>query len=258
MMFDQYARKARVQPALLVVLPVGTLLFAWLLPESVWGGSLGALLSSWLGTAFMAQIGRDLGKNKQQALWESWGGAPTTQLLRFRGSSNRTLLTLRRAKLEQLIGFPLPSEEAEYEDPAHADQKYEAAVKILIEATRDTKTFPLIYAENINYGFRRNLWGLKRWGLVISVTAAILSWLLLFWSTGFPVSVSWVPDVLSNQESSITTRLIVAIVNSLFTVSWMLIIKPQWVRTTAVAYAEQLLAAVDTLLQGPVVENDRT
>ena len=252
---DQYTLRARIQPACLVVLPFGTLLFVWLLPESLWGGSLGGVVASSLGTGFMAQIGRDLGRKKQEALWERWDGAPTTRLLRFRDSCNRTLLTHRRSKLEQLVGFPLPSEEEESEDPVYADQTYETATKMLINSTRDNDRFPLVYAENINYGFRRNLWGLKRWGLGISVTAMVLSWCLLFWSIGLPISDSWLSTVLSNQDWSLTTRLLGAILNTVFTLIWMLVINPQWVKLPAEAYAERLLAAVDTLLPDPAVEN---
>ena len=56
----------------------------------------------------------------------------------------------------------LPSCENEQIDPGTADDCYRGAVEWLLEATRSEKRFPLVRAENISYGFRRNLLGLKR------------------------------------------------------------------------------------------------
>src|SRR5947208_9959356 len=67
----------------------------------------------------------------------------------------------------------LPTSEEEAADPEGADQRYEACVRFLRNATRDRSTFPLVFAENVNYGFRRNLWGMRSAGIACSAVSAL-------------------------------------------------------------------------------------
>ena len=164
MQFDHYTVTARLLPALLVIAPLGVLLFVWIPGESLVAGGLLGIIGTGGGAALLAQMGRDRGKKKEADLWRRWGGTPTTCLLRFRDSSNRILLDQWRTKLETAIGHRLPSEEEEAADPLGADQHYEAAINFLLEATRDRSTFPLVFAENVNYGFRRKPLGTEALG----------------------------------------------------------------------------------------------
>ena len=62
----------------------------------------------------------------------------------------------------------------------------------LREATRDTSRFPLVFAENANYGFRRNLWGLRPIGTGVAVVLLLFSWALLLltvWGAALATSV---------------------------------------------------------------------
>ena len=62
----------------------------------------------------------------------------------------------------------------------------------LREATRDTSRFPLVFAENANYGFRRNLWGLRPIGTGVAVVLLLFSWTLLLltvWGAALATSV---------------------------------------------------------------------
>ena len=192
-------------------------------------------------------MGRDQGRRKQSELWKIWGGPPTTHLLRFRSSANRVILARRRSKLERLTGYSLPSEQQEAADPAGADQHYEAAVSFLLEASRDTSRFPLLFAESINYGFRRNLWGLKPVGVAVALFAAICSWGIFVASVDLMAWKSWVDDVIRNPEVAVVSRLIGAILNTAIIVLWLLVITPEWVRAAAEAYAQRLLGSIDVL-----------
>ena len=144
------------------------------------------------------------------------------------------------------MNCPLPTEEEETEDPIGADQQYDATVNFLREATRDRSKFPLVFAENVNYGFRRNLWGLKPFGLSIALLAAIGSWGFLVSSAGLPPGESWL-DGVTNADGATITRLVSSMLNTLATAVWILVIRPEWVRTVGEAYAERLLNAVNTL-----------
>jgi len=81
---DAYTVRARFAPALLVMFPIGLAIIAWFPAQFIgWGLLVGAAF--WSGsTLLLAELGRDLGKQKQPTLYGLWGGAPTTQLLRHR------------------------------------------------------------------------------------------------------------------------------------------------------------------------------
>ena len=111
--------------------------------------------------ALLTQLGRDAGKNKEKGLWDSWGGKPTTQLLRHRDHQlDPNTKSRYHAKLAAIVpGIRMPSPEEEAQDPQAADHVYDSCVKYLIQKTRDHKQFPLLFHENVSYGFRRDLLG---------------------------------------------------------------------------------------------------
>ena len=248
---DEYVIRARIQPALWVTSPLGVLLFIWSPGESLPAGALFAFIAAVGGTAVLAQFGRDKGRNKQEELWSSWGGAPTTRLMRFRDSVDKVTLARRRAKIESLTGSSLPSEEEEAADPLGADQHYVAATKFLLEKTRDKSQFPLVFAENVNYGFRRNLWGFRRFGLVISVIAAVGSWGIFIVTSDLSSWESWSDSVLKNPDPEVITRMVGSIFNTAAIAIWITVVNPEWVRVAAEAYAERLLASLDSLTPTP-------
>lgn len=242
---DRYTYRARVQPALVVVLPIGLWAFAWVLDVSVITGVLVSAGGTGGGAALLAQMGRDRGRGKQADLWKSWGGPPTTQLLRFQGAANRSRLRQWRAGVERVVGYPLPTEEEELDDREAADDEYEAAIRALRVATLDRRNFPLVFAENVNYGFRRNLWGWKAVGLPAAVVGALGAWGLFLMSAGIPPGEAWVDSVLKSPDEATAIRLVASILNTLLTAGWVFAITPGWVKVAAEAYAERLL---DTFL----------
>ena len=177
---DAYTFRARVQPAFIVVLPLVILLFA-LLPElPIFVSAFVGILGATGGTAVLAQVGRELGRRKEPGLWKSWDGPPTTRLLRHRRiPGDITLESDLREQVDQWIDSALPTAQEEEDCPEWADAKYAAAVRALRDSTRDGGRFPLVFAENVNYGFRRNLWGLKLIGVPIAVVLVLFAWTLL-------------------------------------------------------------------------------
>lgn len=236
MIFDRYTLYARVLPAYIVVCPAG-IAFA-----VIYGSvSLIELLSATtfapaLIAAVLAQIGRDAGYRKQSNLWERWGGPPTTQILRHRASKINPALRARyHDQLRRLlpdINIPSPSDEEN--DPVAADNIYEVCVRYLISRTRDARKFPLVFRENVNYGFRRNLWALKPFGIVCSSTAMAASVYRLWGYRG---------DLVSAPPGIV----LAAIIGLALLAMWLFVIAPSWVMITAEAYAVRLLEASEQL-----------
>jgi len=157
-------------------------------------------------------------------------------MLRHRGVSNTVLVQQRHKKLQELLpDQKIPTAEEELANPERADEVYEAATAILREKTRDKKRFPLVFEENCNYGFRRNLWGMKPLGTFAAVvgTAAVAALIVMHYRYANVVMSSITPTA--------------AVLNGLLLLAWLFWVTPAWVKIAADAYAERLLAASDTL-----------
>ena len=151
-----------------------------------------------------------------------------------------------RKKIEALIERPLPSIEEEKADPEGTDRRYGETAEFLHEATRDTSKFPLVLAENANYGFRRNLRGIKKRGMVVGVTCALLSSGLASLSLlDCTLAKPWWRGT-ANVDSVVVIRLMVATADTAFVAFWLFWVKRPWIKTAADAYAERLLVTVQT------------
>lgn len=234
-LLDPYSRRARLQPALLTILPLGLALLASYPSEAKTLGFVWAVVVSAGGTMLLAQLARERGKRLEKKLFDSWGGKPSTIRLRHVGCQNTAVLAQRHSKLGQLFPeLPLPSVGQETASPARADQIYEACVVGLLERTRDRTKFRLLFDENCNYGFQRNLLALKPLGLQMALAAGVLiAWraITTYRSTGA------VP-VLVTACLALTIGLVVL---------WIFWVKAERAKLTAEAFAERLLASCEVL-----------
>ena len=248
---DLYTLRARVQPTIMVALPVIFAVYA-LLPDYVlFVTAFFGLLGVAGGNDIVAHVGRERGYKKQDSLWASWDGPPTTRLLRHRRLPGDITLALEsRQQFEEWLDYALPTKEEEEADPIAADEKYKNAIGSLLEATRDTPKFPLVFAENANYGFRRNLWGLRPIGTPIAVVLVVVSWtLLLLTIWGRPWPDPWW-DVFVNFDSRALIWILVGSANTTIAAVWIFLVKPPWVKIAADTYAKQLMRSVQTLRSG--------
>ncbi len=156
---DPYSRRARLYPGLIVTLPISILTIVLVTTKPAWWSAVVVLFGTSGLSYFGSQLVRSAGRRRQAALWASWGGAPTTQILRFRGASNRVAVQRRHTQLRRI--FPdlvIPDEASESADPDSADQHYETVVQALIERTRDPQRFDRVFDENCQYGGHSRAW----------------------------------------------------------------------------------------------------
>ena len=152
-----------------------------------------------------------------------------------------------RERIEEWLRYPLPTIEEEISDSERADEKYKQATAALREATRNRAKFPLVAAENANYGFKRNLWGMKRIGVPVALALVLVSWAMLFatiWGRPWP-DPWW--GILSKPDSVATIRLFVAIATIGYAALWLFWVKPSLVKDAADTYAKRLMESVQTL-----------
>lgn len=194
------------------------------------------LLSLLVGAAGIAVCGvvRGLGRRLQPALWSSWGGSPTIQRLRFSGAADTEAVHRLHARIAPLLDFPLPTAEEEAAAPERADAAYDDAVTALRELTRDTAKFRLVFAENVEYGFRRNCLGLRWIGLLTSLTAVGISIGVLLAHGRY-------------GTSNLLHWIIPAGVGAVGAGFWTRVVRPEWVRDAAESYADRLFGAAVTL-----------
>lgn len=229
---DSYDRKARLLPALLVVLPLGVLAVSAVPSIPAWWSRVLVLLVA-SGLPFVVvQIVRDRGWRVEPALFESWGGKPTTVMLRWAGPQPTTAVRRRHTLIAEHLRIQLPDVTTEQRNPAVADEAYEIATAALRERTRDVSRFPLVTKELIAYGFRRNSFACRWLALGACVVAATLTLVLARLDL---ISLNWIRQtVLIAFEGA-------------WAAAWWFICTPMWVRASGERYARQLFASLEAL-----------
>ncbi len=165
------------------------------------------------------------------------GGKPSVAALRHRDNFLTAELKARyHAFLSKAVPeLMLPSVEAEAQDPQAADRTYEAANDWLLAQTRDQKQFPLVFEENVNYGFRRNFWAMKPLALTISGLSLAASLAAIWWA--------WASNGREPSAETVAASALIA----LYFVCLTVLVRRDWVHVPATAFARQLLAACDVL-----------
>lgn len=236
LLLDGYDRKARLYPTLLTLLPLLWGSFALYPAELQPAGSL-VSIGMFCGLSFfLSSIGRTRGKQIEGALYTEWGGKPSTQLLRH---SNKDLSATTRKRyhgwLQSLVpGIQMPTEDEEKTDSEHADDVYTSCGDWLRERTRDREAFPRVYRELVNYGFCRNLFGLKPFGLLLALAGVVLGMLRI-------------TAVL--QIGSVAMATVSLALSAVMLLFWLFWVQRDWVRMTAFAYADALLASIQRIVE---------
>jgi len=188
------------------------------------------------GTYVMSLIVRHLGRSIQPGLWAGWGGPPTTRFLRQRDTyGNPVKRTAWRAAVEKTTNTTLLSADGETSDPELADQTIEAAVGQLTRLGQ-SPDYPLVREENINYGFERNLYGVRWFGRGISFACCVL----------FVIALAVGTVHLGGEKVAKGALAAGLIVDGLFLIGWMILPSESRTKDAADRYATQLLDSVVT------------
>jgi hypothetical protein len=239
LLLDAYEQKARLVPALLVVLPAAVVLAAvgWSYDRSLLGPAAGMAVALGAPVA-MANYTRRVGKNVQDRLWERWGGPPTRLALRHRSGTNPHLLAQVHASLEAIAnGLEMPTADDERSNPDDADQRYDAAVEVVQNRLRSTNAGKLLFQENCSYGYHRNLLGLRPLGIAMAAVAAVAATALAGIDLLGLVALAW------------PLLLVAAAVSVIMLAFWLWAVDEHGVRRAAAAYSQAFLGTVAALEQ---------
>jgi hypothetical protein len=229
---DTYTLRARYTPVLVVLLPALALLGGAVASTAQNSTIAGAASLAIGGVA--AQLGRSRGKALEPGLWDEWGGSPTLSRLRYRTAAYPDRVQRLHEKVERVLNERLPTADEEERHPNVTDDRYNEAVQSIIGLTRNRQTYPLLFAENINYGLRRNLLGLKPAGIAVSLLTVAVAGVLFALEPGTP----------GHRVALYAPAAGLAAATLAF---WLASVSRVWVKLPAEAYADRLYEAVNTL-----------
>jgi hypothetical protein len=230
---DRYTTVARWTPGALVALPISiTALIALPTLDALTSKIFAAAVAAGL-PIIVSQLVRNAGRRAQAQLYESWGGPPTTIMLRSRLSSDDVVAERLRRRLREAVGeFPaIP--DAESADGA-GDDVYDAITGVLRSRTRQQDLFPTVYDELVHYGFWRNCLGVRSIALGLAAFATVIS--------GVMAGLTGSGSMAGSERAWIAA----AVIDLLITTAWWCL-RPTRVRTAGDRYAEALLGAVENL-----------
>ncbi len=221
---DSYAYKARMRPVLIASFPAVIALLVW--TESAFA------IWSWLGS-FILIVGlpyalgekaADAGRMAQDALWQRWGGSPTLRLLRHR-TSPLNPITFRQvhAALSVITGERMPTADEEATDASQAEVIYQRCEERLrVTARERPDEYRSVFRANAEYGFRRNLWAIRRYAWLAVAIALVTSGahILLRGPTGL---------------------VLLAVIGAVSIASYLRGVNEGWVREGAELYAQRLI-----------------
>lgn len=231
---DRYELNARLRPALLAALPVLLLAAFWL--SSVWtmlGGVASLAITCGLAL-LLSKIARYRGRQVEVRLAERIGKRTTVAALRHADTRIDPITKARYHAALRASGHIIPTSSDEANDPVAADLHYSGCATWLLEMTRDKARFALLADENIDYGFRRNLFGLKPVALALLVAA--------FLTNVIAAALLW-----DGLDQTFWKALVLGAVYLGAIGVWTRLVTVEFVEDASHAFAARLLAACDVL-----------
>jgi|TARA_B100001059_G_scaffold15579_2_gene12701 hypothetical protein len=233
--FDTYSLKARVFPALISGLPLLILLFMLVPWDHL---ALSQVIASSIGFVLIfafADLARHRGKKLQERL--GTGETPDQWLRGNRdvpeGSKDRY-----RGFVAEQLALTAPTLEEEQSGSELSADFYQSANAWLREQTRDHSAYPLLFAENITYGFRRNLLGLKSIALVCNLLVLLSCAGILYFESGYFAA-------LPNVEEKVYIAVAAALLHSAYL---MTAVNELALREASRAYGRQLILSCESLM----------
>lgn len=235
--FDAYSIRARLFPAIVAAAPALAalaLLISW---KSFGLSNLVASLGILVLLYALADLARARGRAVEEELFRKHGGKPSIIMLR---RSDSTIDEGSKQRYRAFLGSKLdtapPSPVEEEADQSAADAFYGQCGNWLRENTRDTKKFPLLFGENVTYGFRRNLFGVRWLALGLNLVVVAVS-ALIFWRMGW--------DIESPMGNKTLVVLVVAAAHAMY---MLLAARRSAVWDASRAYGRQLLLSCEYFL----------
>lgn len=237
-LLDMYNLRARFIPAVIGIAPaiaLAAIAISWTtvtLPQVIATLAIGILF------IVAADLARRMGKKTERKLFASTDGKPIIQQLRHMDATfdGATKNRYRNFLASQLNELP-PTAECEKSNTVASNGFYDRCGIWLRERTRDKSKFNLLFEENITYGFRRNLYGLKVPGLLLNILVVIACIFLLSPYGGI---------LIKTTRNELFTVFIIALIHAIYL---LFFVTKKSVIEAAKQYSEQLIKSCDIFIQ---------
>jgi hypothetical protein len=185
---DSYSLRARLAPSLIAAAPILTLLAIFIRLNNVDLTHLFGTITIMMMILILSDFARRAGRRVEEKIYSKIGGKPTVTMLRHRDNQLDSKIKIKVLRLcGKILKENPPSEEYEQRSPKEADNFYERCGTVLREHFRQKDASDILFYENITYGFRRNLYGLKRVALTINILAVLFFIAYTFAQGDFPM-----------------------------------------------------------------------
>lgn len=235
--FDAYSIRARLFPAIVAAAPALAalaLLISW---KSFGLSNLIATLGTLVLLYAIADFSRARGRAIEGQLFAQHGGMPSIKMFRRNdGTIDAGSKDRYRAFLAGQLAVTAPSPEEESANQASADSFYSQCGNWLRQNTRDTKKFPILFSENVTYGFRRNLLGVKVLALCLNVLVVVVCVFVLW-------RMSWNIDALMGNKTAVV--LVVAVAHAAY---MLLAVSRDAVWDASRTYGRELILSCESFL----------
>ncbi|MHC1949636.1 hypothetical protein IF803_35455 [Bradyrhizobium sp. UFLA06-06] len=248
-LLDSYSRQARLFPAMLTIFAPLVTALAWF-PELITsniGSTLLTIASSCGLLYWLSSLARTRGKIVETRLLSEWGGmanylsAPPQRPAR--PAHARSLPCVSR---QERAGVGVANIVPGREGSAHHRPCLRLRDQMAQERVR--KGFPLVDKENAQYGFRRNMRGMKPIALLAVGLAFIASLFAIWMQVAANVDVPSLRAALTAIGAAGTPPVWGAtIFDFIGILAWVFVVRDSWVRSGGEQYAEGLLATCDKL-----------
>jgi len=241
--FDHYVINARLKPAFFVVMPLAITTIAWCPEAQRIGGVIIAFMITFGVMAFLSNLVSNSGNELQLRLFKLWGGAPSTMILRHADTTldSHTKKRYHRWLEARVPDLELPDASMELNTVDDADEVYISATNFLREFSRDKTKYPMVYSDNVAYGFSRNLLVMRWLGFGISFISVMLNLGFLY----FGYFGQSYPNYIQANTAEFLFGLGAMCTSILLVVLFAFFVNKSYVHGRAIRYAKSLVAVCD-------------
>jgi hypothetical protein len=225
----------RFSPIFLVLLPIYLLSIPFCVDAE---NAIKSLLIISLLTGlvlFISNLDKNFGKKKEKELWKIWQGAPVELLLD--DNTNYIDLKTKDNYHSKLLKILPRSREIDLKTISNEEKGhiYQWLVMYLIKQRFSKIDSTELNNKNMVYGFKRHLWGLRKFGITSLIISIIGYFLYLFKINNFDLSMLHLSFYFQELILIIT----------LF--GWIYFVTPSWVKKSAIDYTKVLLSYLDQI-----------
>ena len=182
-----------------------------------------------------ADVARSTGKRVQEKL-----GTGTTPEQWYRANPDvaEVAKDRYRAFIASKLKLSAPTAEDELSDPLRANDFYLSGANWLREHTRDTRKFSILFNDNITYGFRRNLLGLKPVALALNIIVLAACGAIIYFRPNYFAE-------LPHIDEKVVILIVAGVLHSAYI---LFAVGERAVREASRAYGRQLILSCETLM----------